>query len=46
MEKIWSARRKEIERSFSNVARAIGDLEGLSDGSILPLEELMLPVGD
>ena len=46
MEKIWSARRKEIERSFSNVARAIGDLECLSDGSILPLEELILPVED
>ena len=46
MEKIWSARRKEIERSFSNVARAIGDLEGLSDGSILPIEELILQVGD
>ena len=46
MEKIWSARRKEIERSFTNVARAIGDLEGLSDGSIMPLEELMLPIAE
>lgn len=44
MEKIWSARRKEIERSFTNVAKAIGELEGLSDGSIIHLEELTLPI--
>ncbi len=28
MEKIWSSRRKEIERSFTNVAQIFGDLEG------------------
>ena len=42
MEKIWSARRKEIERSFVNVAQIFGDLEGVSQGALGSIEELNL----
>jgi hypothetical protein len=42
MEKIWSSRRKEIERSFINVAQLFGDLEGISQGAIKSLDELSL----
>ncbi|MDC3380180.1 DUF2130 domain-containing protein [Gammaproteobacteria bacterium] len=42
MEKIWSARRKEIERSFVNVAQIFGDLEGVSQGALGSIDELNL----
>jgi hypothetical protein len=42
MEKIWSSRRKEIERSFTNVAQIFGDLEGVTEGAMHTIEELEL----
>lgn len=42
MGRIWSARKIQIDRSFSSVAQIIGDLEGLSDGNIKAIEEFQL----
>ena len=46
MERIWSSRRKEIERSFVNVAQIFGDLEGVTEGGMQSIEALKLIAND
>ncbi len=44
MQKIWSIRQKEIDRSIGNVAQVIGDLEALSAGNIKTIEDFQLKI--
>ena len=42
--KIWAKRRKNIERSFENLAEIFGDLESLSAGNVKSLEDFDLKI--
>ena len=42
--KIWAKRRKNIERSFENLAEIFGDLESLSAGNVKSLEDFNLKI--
>jgi len=44
MQKIWSIRQKEIDRSIGNVVQVIGDLEALSAGNIKTIEDFQLKI--